>query len=453
MNLPRLVIAGTSSGVGKTTLATAVMAALARRGYRVQGFKAGPDYIDPGYHRLATGRFSRNLDSWMLGEEKLLQSFYLAGSRADLSIVEGVMGLFDGAQKDGTGSTAEVAIALKAPVILVIDVRSMAQSAAAVISGYQKFQSQLNLAGVILNRVGSEKHRKVVTEAVEGYCNLPVIGAVFRDSNLSTPERHLGLLPVPENNAAGDKVETLGKYAEQCLDLDLLIRIAGSAPPLKTNVEIAETEPKVTIAVARDEAFNFYYQDGLDTLAALGANLVFFSPLHDHKLPAGSRGLIIGGGFPEMYLRELAANREMLAAIAGAYRRGMPIYAECGGFMYLTKGVTDLKNNTFPLAGIVPGYCIMRNKLVGMGYVTALAQCDNILCDQGYRLKGHEFHYSDYYPVKPLNAFEFYGGRGRDGRLDGYARENLLATYLHLNFFGDRSLAVRFIDRCLKRSA
>lgn len=450
MNLPRLVIAGTSSGVGKTTLATAVMAALTRRGYRVQGFKAGPDYIDPGYHRLATGRFSRNLDSWMLGTEKVVQSFCRAGSRADLSIVEGVMGLFDGAQEDGTGSTAEVALTLKAPVILVVDVRSMAQSAAAVISGYQKFQPQLNLAGVILNRVGSEKHRRVVAGAVENYCRLPVIGAVFRDARLSTPERHLGLLPVPENNAAGDKVETLGKYAEKCLDLDLLVQIAGSAPPLRTNIAAVETAPKIIIAVAWDEAFNFYYQDGLDTLTALGAKLVFFSPLHDHKLPAGARGLIIGGGFPEMYLRELAANREMLAAIDGAYRRGMPIYAECGGFMYLARGVTDLRNHTFSLAGIVPGYCVMRDKLAGMGYVTARAQADNILCDRGCELKGHEFHYSDYYPVKHLNAFKFYGGRGRDGRPDGYARENLLATYLHLNFFGDRSPAVRFIDRCLK---
>jgi len=451
MNVPRLVIAGTSSGVGKTTISTAVMAALNHRGFRVQGFKTGPDYIDPGYHRLATGRVSRNLDSWMLGREKIAQSFLLAGSEADICVIEGVMGLFDGAQSDGTGSTAEIARLLQAPVILVVDIRSMAQSAAAVVNGFQSFWPGLNVAAVILNRAGSEKHRRTVVRAIEKHCHLPVLGAVFRDANLTTSERHLGLLPVPENKAAREKVETLGTSIEQMLDLELLVKIAESAPEI--NVPISEkvkVGPAIKIAVALDEAFNFYYQDSLDALTDQGADLVFFSPLRDAQIPPGACGLMIGGGFPEIYLKELAANRAMLASIAHANKQGMPIYAECGGLMYLTERVTGLDGNTYPMAGIVPGSCTMEQKLVGLGYVTAEALCDNVLCGRGYSLKGHEFHYSSYSPAGQPNAFKFDGGRGRSGRLDGYARGNLLASYLHLNFFGDRSLAARFVGKCLQ---
>ncbi len=451
MNVPRLVIAGTSSGVGKTTISTAIMAALHRRGFRVQGFKTGPDYIDPGYHRLATGLVSRNLDSWMMGREKITQSFFYNGSKADICIVEGVMGLFDGSLGDGSGSTAEIAGLLQAPIVLVVDTRSMAQSAAAVVYGYQNFWPHLNIAGVILNRVGSDKHRITATRAIEDRCRIPVIGAIHRDARLSTPERHLGLLPVPENKTAKEKIETLGATIEQLLDLDLLVQIAQSAPQMDVPVNtlnIAETRPAVKIAVALDEVFNFYYQDSLDTLTALGANLVFFSPLHDTKIPPGACGLIIGGGFPEMYLKELAANREMRAHIGHAHKHGLPIYAECGGLVYLAERVTGLDGETYPMVGIVPGSCTMETKLVGMGYVTAEALSDNILCSKGYTLKGHEFHYSSFTPAGKSSAYKLYGGRGPDGRLDGHARGNVLASYLHLNFFGDPTLAEGFVNKC-----
>ncbi len=450
MKLPRVVIAGTHSGVGKTTLAVALMAALSKRGYCVQGFKVGPDYIDPGYHRLATGRFSRNLDCWLMGEDGVYQSFCAAASRVEISVIEGVMGLFDGARTGGTGSTAHVARLLKAPVILLVDVRSMGQSAAAVVCGFQNYWPDLQVAGVIINKVGSDKHRDMVRKAIERYCGVPVLGAVYRNGDLFTPERHLGLLPVAENNQAREKVAALGRHAEKAVDLEQVIKIAESAPPLALPALPQPQSRRVTVAVARDEAFNFYYQDSLDVLTACGARLVFFSPLHDRALPVDVHGVIIGGGFPEMYLQQLSANRKMIAALHEAGEAGMPIYAECGGFMYLSRQVTDLKGNSYPMAGLVPGFSVMTKKLAGMGYVTAVARYDNLLCSRGERLNGHEFHYSHYLPAagETNTAFSFYGGRGADGRPDGYAKDNLLASYLHLHLFGQWKAAQRFIRFC-----
>lgn len=278
MNMPRVVIGGTHSGVGKTTLATGIMAALKNQGLRVQGFKVGPDYIDPGYHRLATGTMSRNLDCWMLGEDRLLQSFTGAAESADISVVEGVMGLFDGAREDGAGSTAHVARLLQAPVILVVDVKSMGQSAAAVVYGYQHLWPDLNIKGVIINKVASEKHYAMVRESIEKKCNIPVIGAVYRDAALATPERHLGLLPVAEHDEVDEKISRLGENIAAAVDLAELITIARSAPSLTSPYrQKILNNFEVSLAVARDEAFNFYYQDGLDLLTAMGAKLKFLA--------------------------------------------------------------------------------------------------------------------------------------------------------------------------------
>ncbi|MBO8168294.1 MAG: cobyrinate a,c-diamide synthase [Thermoanaerobacteraceae bacterium] len=450
MHIPRLVIAGTHSGVGKTTLATGIMAALTARGYRVQGFKVGPDYIDPGYHRLATGRASRNLDCWMMGEDRVRQSFVLAGTGADICIIEGVMGLFDGSSENGAGSTAEIARILQAPVILVVDVRFMGQSAAAVVQGYRQFWRDINVAGVILNKVGSQRHRDMVVKAIESHCGVPILGTVLRDEELTTPERHLGLLPVAENRQAQEKISVLGRRVASAIDLERLVGIAKSAAPVKGSAGVLDrSSPRVEIAVARDEAFNFYYQDGLDMLEACGAELAYFSPIRDSGLPPRAGGLLIGGGFPESYLQELSENRPMLEAIGRAYRQGMPIYAECGGYMYLTRQVTGTGGDTYPMVGIVPGTCIMEPRLVGMGYIKAVAQRDNILCLKGDVLRGHEFHYSRFQSEQPPNAFVFYGGRAEDGRVDGYADGNLLASYLHLNFFGHQQQARRFVERCV----
>ena len=451
MNIPRIVIAGTHSGVGKTTISVGIMAALTEQGLKTQGFKVGPDYIDPGYHLLATGQPSRNLDSWMLGKDKVKQSFQSAGRHADICVIEGVMGLFDGNRKNGTGSTAEIAQLLAAPIVLVIDVRSMGQSAAALVKGYQTFWPQLKFAGVILNRIGSEGHRELVTEAIEHHCEIPVLGALSKNDTISTPERHLGLLPAAENRRANENIASLGNMISNSIKISTLLEQAKAAPPFHVmHSNKKSNKSKVTIAVARDEAFNFYYQDGLDVLRQQGAKLVYFSPLHDNSLPPQTDGIIIGGGFPESYLKELSDNTDMLRSLRKAHHSGMPIYAECGGYMYLTDSITGLDELTYSMVGLITGTSTMHRRLVGMGYIEAAALADNLLCSKGELLKGHEFHYSKSHPQQPANAFKFYGGRDADGRVDGYAADNLLASYLHLNFLGHETQAANFLKRCLE---
>lgn len=458
---PRLVIAGTASGVGKTTIATGLMAALAAQGYRVAPFKIGPDYIDPSYHHVATGQPSRNLDTWMVSPPTVAHLFARAAAQADLAIIEGVMGLYDGfSGRSEAGSTAEVAKLLGAPVVLVMDVASLARSAGAMALGYRDFDPDLWLAGIVLNNVGSDKHALWVKEAIESV-GIPVLGYLHRDGALHLPHRHLGLIPTAERGVVssdselGQALHAIREQIKKGIDLDRIIELARSAPPLEAaDPGLFPTEPppaSVRIAIARDEAFSFYYEDNLDLLRAHGAELVVFSPLHDSRLPEGSQGLYLCGGFPEMYAEGLAANRAMHKAIRQASQQGLPIYAECGGLMYLTESITDLEGRTHSMVGLVPGRIVTEGQRLKLSYAVIQVQRDSILAHRGQELRGHEFHLSDWldlppdmpraYVVRPHES-------GSHPRSEGYCRRNILASYIHLHFATAPDLALNFVAAC-----
>ncbi|MFQ5957265.1 MAG: cobyrinate a,c-diamide synthase, partial [Candidatus Brocadiales bacterium] len=337
--LPRILIAGTHSGVGKTTLTLALMAGLRKRGLDVQGFKVGPDYIDPSHHTAVTGRPARNLDTWMMGSDACLETFQRAASGADISVIEGVMGLYDG-HRDGTGagSTADLAKLLCSPVILLVDAKGLARSAAALVMGYKGFDKEVPLAGVILNNVSSEKHLQFLKVPIEKHCNLPVLGYLSRNSQLTLPERHLGLIPYGEGKVSADFYTSLVKQLEH-VDIERIQEIADSSVNMPTHPETIFCHPgdqvAARIALARDEAFSFYYEDNLDLLRSYGAELIPFSPLRDSTLPSDIDAVYIGGGFPELYARELELNNAMRAEIKMAADTGVVIYGECGGMMYL----------------------------------------------------------------------------------------------------------------------
>jgi cobyrinic acid a,c-diamide synthase len=403
-----LVIAGTQTGVGKTTIAAGLMAELARRGHAVQGFKVGPDYIDPSYHRRATGRPGRNLDLWMCPEPAVRRMY--ARAAADVNIVEGMMGLFDGAA-DGRGSTADVAKVLGAPVILVVDASGLAQSAGALVHGYATYDPALQVAGVIFNRVAGAGHYEYLRRSVR----LPCFGWVERDASIALPERHLGL--VPESERPIDAAR-LGRVVGEHLDLDRLLeraRVRTPQPPRERKRPAA-----VTIGVASDEAFSFYYQDNLDALEAAGARIVPFSPLRG-ELPEAD-ALYLGGGFPELH--RARRHRRLCEAVEA----GMPVYAECGGLMYLVG------------QGLIPGRIEMTSELQGFGYKEARAARDTVVVRRGRRLRGHEFHHSRW--VHPRVPAAWSLARGPEG----YARKSIHASYVHLHFGGAPECALRFVD-------
>ena len=446
---PRLIIGGTASGVGKTTVSVGVMAALAGRGLAVAPFKVGPDYIDPTYHALAAGRPSRNLDSWMVPRPNLLALFGRASSDADISIVEGVMGLFDGRNEAGeSGSTAELAKLLRAPLVLVLDVGKQARSAAATARGFQTYDPAVPLAGFILNRVGSERHAEVVRREVEAATGLPVLGAIPRSAAVELPERHLGLVPTRELERARDVLGRLSDLANEHLDLERLLQIARAAGPLPDGVcAVFPEEPAVGdspgLAVARDEAFSFYYEDNLDLLAAFGARLLPFSPLRDPALPPDARGLYLGGGFPELHAARLAGNRPLLAEVRQAGANGLPIYAECGGLMYLAEALTDFDGRRHAMAGLIPCRVAMTERRTALGYVRLRAQRDTLLCPAGRELRGHEFHWSRL--ASGNEHATAYRVLEPAPRAEGFAAGNLLASYVHLHFGADPDLARRFV--------
>ena len=447
----RLVVGGTWSGVGKTTLATGLMAALRARGLAVQPFKVGPDYIDPSYHTLACGRPSRNVDTWMVSPEAAQELFQRACAGAHVAVIEGVMGLFDGhSGLDDTGSTAHVARLLDAPVVLVMDVGSTCRSAAAVALGFSRLDPRVRVAGFILNRIGSQKHYQWTREAVEGETGLPVLGYLPKDAELHIPERHLGLVPTAERDRLEGFLARLQRVVEAHLDLERIVDIASSAGPLPVpERSVFPPEPlsaRLTLAVARDEAFSFYYQDNLDLLEAYGARLANFSPLHDAALPPEARGVYLGGGFPEVYAAQLSANESMLGSIRDAARRGLPIYGECGGLMYLSEGITDFEGRRFPMVGLVPRWSAMQRKRVILGYVEVEARAWSILARQGARMRGHVFHWSDIEPFPP--EVSAYGVLGPEPRWEGYLKDNILASYVHLHFGGAPELARRLVEAC-----
>lgn len=450
MKKARIVIAGTSSGTGKTTIVTGLLSALREAGHSVQSFKIGPDYIDPGFHKLASGRAAHNLDSWLVPENMLPEVFAKEADEADIAVIEGVMGLYDGG-KNGVSSTAAIAKTLGAPVILVLNCKSAGESIAATALGFREFDSSINLKGVILNNLGSRSHAELVRAAVEKI-GLKVYGEILRDESISLPERHLGLTPV-EEQVLEEKITKIKEQVKSSVNLEGIVRIAQSAPELvlKENIK-SEARYDVKIGVALDEAFSFYYQTSLDVLNFLGAQIIAFSPLKDRSLPEVD-GLLFGGGFPEMFAQELAENKAMLEAIKAKGKEGMPIYAECGGFMYLGESITDFEGNHFAMAGVVPGHSQMQKKLQTVGYVKAKALQDNILLEENELLKGHEFHFSTFSPVDETSfkwAFEFEKMRTGNKYKSGYASGNVLASYLHMNFLGNTNAAERFLQKCVE---
>jgi cobyrinic acid a,c-diamide synthase len=427
---PRLAIAGTHSGVGKTTVATALMAAFTRRGLTVQPFKVGPDFIDPGFHEAACGRASRNLDGWMLRRETNLQVFARACAGADIAVVEGVMGLFDG-RNGGTdeGSTAQMAKWLGAPVVLVVDASAMARSAAALVHGFERFDPAVDVAGVLFNRAGGSGHAAMLRDACAGTCAAQPLGALPANENIAVPSRHLGLTLAREALTAAC-LEEMAAWIEAHTDLDALLRMARerSRPVAVSPAPATHPQSHARIAVARDAAFCFCYQDNLDLLAACGAELVEFSPIADRHLPPEIGGIYLGGGYPELHAAKLAANRPMLEAIRGFAAGGGPIYAECGGFMYLTDAIVDLEGRAHAMAGIFPTCARMQPRLAALGYVETEAG-----------LRGHEFRYSEIDPMPP--SVERCGAHG-------YRVNGVTGSYVHLHFLSRPEFAGSFVARC-----
>ena len=449
-DFPRLIIAATQSGCGKTTITVGLLAALKNRGLNVQAYKVGPDYIDTGWHTLALGKPSHNLDTWLVGADKLQKIFAETSRGADISIVEGVMGLYDGG-RGGVSSTAEISKLLGAPVVLVIDAKSMGTSAAAVALGFREFDKSVNLAGVILNRLGSDTHEKIIAEALDGL-GIKIFGAVRRNDEFRLPERHLGLVPTTEHQA-GNVPEKICAAVESQVDVDALIELAKNSAAIEIPARAEKISPTVKIGVARDAAFNFYYGASLGVLERLGAEIVYFSPLDDEHLPAVD-GLIIGGGFPEMFAAQLEQNKSLRAEINSAAAAGMPIFAECGGFMYLLRELVDFGGKSFDMCGVFDGVATMTNRLQTVGYVSAEILRDCVIGSAGDEIHAHEFHFS----TAELSAATekiFRCRRLRMGHeyLAGAARQNVVASYLHVHFAGCESAAQKFVDACKKFSS
>lgn len=439
-----IVIAGTASGVGKTTVASGLAGALRARGLRVQPFKTGPDYIDPTYLARAAGRPCRNLDTWMLPPAAVRELFARAMQDADIALVEGVMGMYDGSA-DGTGSAAHLARLLGLQTVLVVDARAMAQSAAAVVLGFQRLDPDTRLAGVILNRIASPHHAALCADAILAATGLPVLGAVPRDADLAIPERHLGLVPDVESPAAQEWFDRLCAHIAAHVDLDALIEAATPIMPLSEEglFPISPQPRSARIAIAQDEAFHFYYQDSLDLLLAWGAELVPFSPLADAAVPDGCGAVYIGGGFPELFGAALAANTPMQGSLRAVAARGIPVYGECGGLMYLGRSLTDFEGAHHTMTGLVPADSVMGGTRLTLGY-REVESCGTPLLPAGERMRGHEFHWSAL-ETPPGTAGAAYRVLDEDGRADGFRAASVTATYVHAHLAARPDLAPNFV--------
>ncbi|MFC1419767.1 cobyrinate a,c-diamide synthase [Streptacidiphilus cavernicola] len=483
--LPRVVLAAPASGSGKTTVATGLMAALSARGLVVSPHKVGPDYIDPGYHALATGRPGRNLDPFLSGSQRLAPLLLHGADRADVAVVEGVMGLFDGAAGRGEfASTAQVAKLLRAPVVLVVDASSQSRSVAALVHGFASWDPELRLGGVILNRVGSDRHEEMLREALEQGGGVPVLGAIRRQPGVATPSRHLGLVPAVERDAEAVRaVREMGELVRAGVDLDALLALARSAPPLADapwdpSAEIASGGGPVpgrpVVALAAGAAFSFSYAENAELLAAAGAEVAPFDPLRDEKLPERAAALVIGGGFPEVYAAQLSANAALRESVRALAATGAPLLAECAGLLYLGRSLDGA-----PMCGVLDLEARMTDRLT-LGYREAVALTDSPLAATGTRLNGHEFHRTVTTPSAggasaeggvggggsapgggadrrgvaagrsaghdPAEVAAAWGWReGGGSRTEGFAHARLHASYLHLHWSGAPEIASRLL--------
>jgi cobyrinic acid a,c-diamide synthase len=433
---PRLVIAGTHSGVGKTSIVLGILGALRNRGVHVQGFKVGPDFIDPMYHREVTGTPSYNLDAWLMGQSGVRRAFARVAPADGVAVIEGVMGMFDGRATGPDGSTAEVAAIVRGPVLLVIDVGGMSRSAAALVQGYARFDPDVRVAGVVLNRVGGPRHYQLVKTATEEQAGMAVWGYLPWDDGLVLPERHLGLVPVGEDAAFQHVCAELGAAAERTIDIPAIIAAAHSAPALEVSTVAASEASAIRarIGVARDAAFNFYYEANLQWLRQWGAEVVEFSPLEDSEMPADVDGLYFGGGYPEVFAKGLSGNVALMASLRQAHQAGMPMYAECGGLMYLVEAIQDAAGARYAMVGLLPGICRLTDRLQNFGYKEVVSLRGSLLGEAGMRTRGHEFHYS-LWEGRPAESslYQTRSSRG-DESSEGYSVENLTASYVHLHF-------------------
>lgn len=428
----RIVLAGTGSAVGKTTISTGIMRALSDE-YRVQPFKVGPDYIDPTYHTLATGNYSRNLDSFFMTDSQIRQAFEraLSISKSDMGIIEGVRGLYEGISPiEDVGSTASIAKALNAPVILILNARSLVKSAAAVVLGFKNLDPTIDICGVILNMVKNANHYLKTKEAVETLTNTPVIGGITRNDAIKVEDRHLGLVPAVERENILKSIDQWGETIKENIDLDALISImkdSGGLPEGREELWKVENSKRVKIGVAMDEVFTFYYRDNLDALEANHADLVYFSPIHDEQIPDVD-GLYLGGGYPEIFAGELEANQSMRNSVKKFHQDEKPIYAECGGLMYLTRSINNRK-----MCDVFDYPSVMTKKPQALSYSISRAIEDNIVVNKGEVFRGHEFHYSrvNLNGDEPAFAFEMLRGRGINDGKDGLMAKNTVASYIH----------------------
>jgi len=439
--IPRIVVAGTSSGAGKTTVACGLIGALRAAGHTVQGFKVGPDYIDPSYHAAASGRPGRNLDAFLSGPDLIAPLVRHGSSGADIAVIEGVMGLFDGASGRGElASTGHVAKLLRAPVLLIVDAASMARSAAAIVHGYRTFDPDIDIAGVIFNRVGSDVHEELLRDAV-GELGVPVLGALRRDERIATPERHLGLVPAVERSArAQAALEALAAAVTRYVDLDAVARLARAAPTDSGPAwsPAADATAPARIAIARGPAFSFHYEENFELLAGAGAELVGFDPTVDETLPDGADALVLAGGFPEIFGADLEANAPMRAAVARFAADGRPILAECGGLLYLAR---ELDGRAMCGVLAISG---RMGKRLWLGYREAVAASATPWLGAGTALRGHEFHYSVVEPVDdPLPPAWTLSARGTS-RPDGVVHGSVQAGYLHVHWAAHPEIASRF---------
>ncbi|MEU1370790.1 cobyrinate a,c-diamide synthase [Streptomyces sp. NPDC005803] len=482
VNVPRLVIAAPSSGSGKTTVATGLMAAFAGRGLAVSGHKVGPDYIDPGYHTLATGRPGRNLDAYMCGPELIAPLFAHGAQGCDLAVVEGVMGLYDGASGHGElASTAQVAKLLRAPVVLVVDASSQSRSVAALVHGFASWDTQVRIGGVILNKVGSDRHEALLREALDE-SGVPVLGVLRRVAQVAVPSRHLGLVPVAERRGdAVAAVAAMGDRVRAGCDLDAILALARSAPevpgeswdaavavsacggrvplpgPSRSRGSAPDPAPRTpdglgsapegpalgapVVAVASGAAFTFSYAEHSELLAAAGATVVPFDPLRDEALPEGTRGLVIGGGFPEVYAPELSANEPLRKAVAELASCGAPVAAECAGLLYLARSLDGL-----PMCGVLDAEARMSQRLT-LGYRDAVALSDSVLAAAGTRTRGHEFHRTVLEPG--AGDVPAWGMHQPERRVEGFVHQGVHASYLHTHWASAPGTARRFVERCM----
>lgn len=444
VTVPRLVVAAPSSGSGKTTVATGLMAAFAARGLAVSPHKVGPDYIDPGYHALATGRVGRNLDAYLCGPE-LIGPLFAHGARGcDVAVVEGVMGMFDGAAGEGElASTAQVAKLLRAPVVLVVDASSQSRSVAALVHGFASFDPEVRVAGVILNKVASDRHEELLREALD-QAGVPVLGALRRAPQVDTPSRHLGLVPVAERQAAAvEAVAAMAAQVERGCDLEALMglaRGAGALPCAPWEPPRTTVQTRAVVAVAGGSAFTFSYAEHAELLTAAGAEVVSFDPLRDEQLPDGTSGLVIGGGFPEVYAAELSANEPLRKAVTALTESGAPVAAECAGLLYLCRELDGM-----PMCGVIDATARMSERLT-LGYRDAVALGDSVLAPAGTRMRGHEFHRT---VVEPgAGAAPAWGVRAPELRVEGFVQQGVHASYLHTHWASEPGAARRFVERC-----